>query len=275
MSGRALRALAVVVAVAAGAAVSSAEAAQCGDTPEGFKVWLDDFKQVAINDGVSPGVVDEAFANAKFDPSVLSHDRSQSGLQGGDASFAARHISPARVKQGKSMMLAYAEPLQRIEARFGVPAPVLVAIWGLETDYGASLGRYSTFSALATLAYDCRRGSLYQAELIDALMIVERGLLSPSQMRGAWAGELGQTQFMPSAYLKYGVSANGGRGGNLMGSGADALASTANFLSQKGWSRGAGWDEGQSNFSVLLQWNNSPVYAKTVAAFADELARSQ
>ena len=179
--------------------------------------------------------MDQAFANAKFDPSVLAHDRSQAGLQGGDASFSARHLSPSRVKQGKSMMLAYAEPLQRIEQHYGVAAPVLVAIWGLETDFGVALGRYSTFSALATLAYDCRRGSLYQAELIDALMIVERGLLSPSQMRGAWAGELGQTQFMPSAYLKYGVSANGGRGGNLMGSGADALASTANFLSQKGW----------------------------------------
>ncbi len=264
-----LKALAIAAAMAAGGA---AEAAQCGDTAEGFKAWIDGFKQVAINDGISPGVVDQTLGTAKFDPSVLSHDRSQSGLQGGDASFAARHISPARVKQGKSMMLAYAEPLQRIEARYGVPAPVLVAIWGLETDYGVALGKYSTFSALATLAYDCRRGSLYQAELIDALMIVERGLLSPSQMRGAWAGELGQTQFMPSAYLKYGVSANGGRGGNLMGSGADALASTANFLSQHGWSRGAKWDEGQPNFSALLEWNKSPVYARTIAQFADQLA---
>ncbi len=91
-------------------------------------------------------------------------------------------------------------------------------------------------------------------------------------MRGAWAGELGQTQFMPSAYLKYGVSANGGRGGNLMGNGADALASTAYFLQSHGWQRGAKWDEGQPNFAALLEWNSSPVYAKTVAEFADQLS---
>ncbi len=265
-----VKALAVVAM--AGAFGSAARAAQCGDTPDGFKPWLEDFKQVAINDGVSPGVVDQAFANASFDPSVLAHDRGQGALQGADAGFAAKHLSPARIKAGKSMMLAYAEPLERIESRYGVPGPVLVAIWGLETDYGVALGKYSTFSALATLAYDCRRGSLYRAELIDALMIVERGLLSPAQMRGAWAGELGQTQFMPSAYLKYGVSANGGRGGNLMGNGADALASTANFLNQKGWQRGAKWDQGQPNFATLLEWNKSPVYAATIAQFADQLA---
>jgi lytic murein transglycosylase len=263
---------ALAIAVAAGSAWGSAQAAQCGDTPEGFQPWLDDFKQVAINDGITPDVVDQAFANATFDRSVLAHDHAQGALQGNYGSFAAGHITPGRVKHGKTMMLAYAEPLQRIEQRYGVAAPVLVAIWGLETDFGVALGKYSTFSALATLAYDCRRGSLYQAELIDALMIVERGLLSPSQMRGAWAGELGQTQFMPSAYLKYGVSANGGRGGNLMGNGADALASTANFLSQHGWQRGARWDEGQPNFAALLQWNSSPIYAKTIAEFADRLA---
>ncbi len=129
-----------------------------------------------------------------------------------------RATSPPAGSSGASRCcIAYAEPLERIEQRFGVPGPVLVAIWGLETDFGSGLGGYSTFSALSTLAYDCRRGNLYRAELIDALMIVQRGLLSPSQMRGAWAGELGQTQFMPSAYLKYGVSSNGGRGGDLIG----------------------------------------------------------
>ena len=169
------------------------------------------------------------------------------------------------------MMLAYAEPLERIEQRYGVPGPVVVAIWGLETDFGAGLGGYSMFSALATLAYDCRRAQIYRAELIDALMLVQRGLLRPSQ-RGAWAGEIGQTQFMPSAYLKYAVNAHGGGGGDLISSPADALASTANFLRSKGWSPGAGWDEGQPNFNALLQWNSAPVYAKTLALFADKLA---
>jgi lytic murein transglycosylase len=252
--------------------VGVARAADCGDSPDGFRAWLEDFKQVAINDGVSPDVVDSALATATFDRSVLSHDRGQGALQGNFAAFAARHITPQRLKRGKTMLIAYAEPLDRIEQRFGVPAPVLVAIWGLETDFGAGLGQYPTFSALATLAYDCRRGSVYQAELIDALMIVQRGLLRPEQMRGAWAGELGQTQFMPSAYLKYGVSANGGRGGDLMGNSADALAATANFLHAHGWQRGAPWDEGQPNFAALLEWNSAPVYARTIAEFADKLA---
>jgi lytic murein transglycosylase len=261
---------AALAALAFGAA--PARAAQCGDSPEGFKAWLEDFKQVAINDGVSPDVVDSALATANFDPSVLAHDHGQAGLQGNYAAFAARHITAGRIKRGKTMLLAYAEPLERIEQRYGVPGPVLVAIWGLETDFGSGLGSYPTFSALATLAYDCRRGNLYRAELVDALMIVQRGLLSPSQMRGAWAGELGQTQFMPSAYLKYGVSSNGGRGGNLIGNSADALASTANFLQAHGWQRGAKWDEGQPNFATILEWNNAPIYAKTIAEFADRLA---
>jgi len=266
-----LRTLVFGAVLALALAAGPASAAQCGDSPDGFRAWLDDFRQVAINDGVSPEVVDESLGNATFDRSVLAHDQGQGALQGNYGSFAAGHITPARVKRGKTMMLAYAEPLQRIEGRFGVPGPVLVAIWGLETDFGSSLGRYPTFSALATLAYDCRRGNLYRAELIDAMMIVQRGLLSPQQMRGAWAGELGQTQFMPSAYLKYGVSANGGRGGDLMGNGADALASTANFLSQHGWQRGGGWNPGEPNFAALLEWNKAEVYAKTIAEFADRL----
>jgi lytic murein transglycosylase len=270
MKARVVKALAFVALTAFGAA--SARAAQCGDSPEGFRPWLEEFKQVAINDGISPDVVDRALATASFDRSVLAHDHGQGSLQGNYAGFAARHITPARIKRGKTMLLAYAEPLERIEQRFGVPGPVLVAIWGLETDFGSGLGAYPTFSALATLAYDCRRGNLYRAELVDALMIVQRGLLSPGQMRGAWAGELGQTQFMPSAYLKYGVSANGGRGGDLIGNSADALASTANFLQGHGWQRGGRWDEGQPNFAALLEWNSAPIYAKTIAEFANRLA---
>ncbi len=129
--------------------VVAAGAADCGDSADGFRAWLEDFKQVAINDGVSPDVVDSALATATFDRSVLAHDHGQAALQGNYAAFAARHITPGRMKRAKMMLLAYAEPLQRIEQRFGVPGPVLVAIWGLETDFGSGLGQYPTFSALA------------------------------------------------------------------------------------------------------------------------------
>jgi lytic murein transglycosylase len=262
----------LALAVVAFAFAASARAADCGDSPEGFKAWLEDFKQVAINDGISPEVVDSALSTATFDRTVLSHDRGQGAWQGNFAAFAAAHITPARIKRGKMMLLAYAEPLERIEQRYGAPGPVLVAIWGLETDFGADLGKYPTFSAMATLAYDCRRANTYRAELIDALMIVQRGLLTPQEMLGAWAGELGQTQFMPSAYLKYSVTSNGERGGDLMRNSADALASTAYFLQQHGWRREAKWDPGDPNFAALLEWNKAEVYARTIAQFADQLA---
>ncbi len=265
-----LKTLLFAIATAATLGVMSARAADCGESAAGFNEWLDSFKNVAIRDGVSLEVVDAALNGVLYDPSVSAHDRGQ-GFGQNFAAFAARHITPGRIKRGKMMLLAYAEPFEKIEQRFGVPAPVLVAIWGLETDFGADLGQYPTFSALATLAYDCRRAQIYRAELIDALLIVQRGLLRPEQMRGAWAGEIGQTQFMPSAYLKYGVNVEGGGGGDLISSPADALASTANFLRGHGWTPGARWDEGEPNFAALLEWNSAPVYAKTIALFADRL----
>jgi membrane-bound lytic murein transglycosylase B len=170
------------------------------------------------------------------------------------------------------MLKAHGGSLEKIEQRYGVPGPVLVAIWGLETSFGADSGSFPTFRALATLAYDCRRAQRYRAELIDALMLVQRGIVRPSQLRGAWAGEIGQTQFMPSAYLMFATTADGGGGADLIHNSADALASTANFLRAHGWQRGAGWDEGEPNFAALLQWNSAPIYAKTVALFADKLA---
>lgn len=264
---------ALFIAAVAALGIASARAADCGDSADGFNEWLASFKQVALRDGVSQAVIDSALNGVTFDPSVSAHDRGQN-FGTNFAAFAARHISPSRLKKGKTMLLAYAEPLQRIEQRYGVPGPVLVAIWGLETSFGADTGAYPTFSALATLAYECRRAQVYRAELIDALMLVQRGLLRPSQ-RGAWAGEIGQTQFMPSAYLKYGVNAQGGGAGDIISSPADALASTANFLRAHGWTPGAGWDEGQPNFNVLLQWNSAQVYARTLGLFADKLASQE
>ena len=114
-----------VVPTATILAAGAAQAAQCGDTPQGFKAWLEDFKQVAINDGVSPNVVGSALATATFDRSVLGHDQGQAALQGNYTAFAARHVTPQRVKRGRMMLVAYAEPLERIEQRFGVPGPVL------------------------------------------------------------------------------------------------------------------------------------------------------
>jgi lytic murein transglycosylase len=271
-----MRASLKIVTLAGAAAIfcaAPALAAQCGDSVDGFDGWLASFKQEAARSGISRSVIESALGNVSYDDSVISHDRGQRAFQQSFARFAGKHITAFGIKKGKRALLKYADALQRIEQRYGVPGPVLVAIWGLETGFGSSTGNYATFSALATLAYDCRRAERFHEELLDALKIVQRGDLSPSEMRGAWAGEIGQTQFLPSSYLKYAVDANGNRtGGDLINNSADALASTANFLHANGWQRGAGWDEGQANFAALLEWNKATVYAKTVAAFADKLA---
>jgi lytic murein transglycosylase len=260
--------------VAAKPAKPAAPPADCGVTPDGFSAWLEGFKQEAEIAGLPPAVIDSALSNVAYDPDVIAHDRRQGSFGQDFETFAAKRVSAYRVRKGRQMLIAYAEPLEKIEKRFGVPGPVLVAIWGLETEFGAGLGNYRTFSTLATLAYDCRRADLFREELVDALKLVARGYMQPDEMRGAWAGEIGQTQLMPSTYLKYATSADGGAIADLVGSSEDALASTANFLKAKGWKRGQGFHEGEPNYAALLEWNAAPVYAKTIALFADRLAES-
>ena len=169
-------------------------------------------------------------------------------------------------------MKSHARTLARIERRFGVPAPVIVAIWGLETDYGANTGRMPVMRSLATLAYDCRRSKFFQNELMNALRIVDRGDMSPGKMRGAWAGELGQTQFLASSYMKFAVDFDGNGRRDLIRSVPDVLASTANYLKGYGWRAGGGWTEGATNFPVLQKWNKSQIYSKTIALMATKLA---
>ena len=272
MRGRDLKTVVFAAAIAGVLGAVSARAADCGKSAEGFKEWLNDFRQVATRDGISSEVIDAALAGVTYDASVKAHDHGVAAFGHNFAGFAASHITLGGTARGKEMLRTYAGPLAKIEQRFGVPGPVLVAIWGLETSFGADNGAFPTFSALATLAYDCRRPDRFRAELIDALMLVQRGLVSPRQLRGAWAGELGQTQLMPSAYLMFATTPDGEGSPDLIRNSADALASTAYFLQSHGWQRGAGWDEGEPNFAAILEWNSAPIYAKTVALFADRLA---
>ena len=181
---------------------------------------------------------------------------------------------PPRLARGANMLKQYGSVLARIEQTYGVPGEVLVAIWGLETDFGVNIGKFPTLRSLATLAYDCRRADLFKAELMDALRIIERGDIAPQDMRGAWAGEIGQTQFMPSSYIKFAVDFDGNGRRDLLRSAPDVLASTANFLSSYGWQRGKDWEPGSANFAVIQQWNKSEVYAKTIGYFATQLARA-
>src|SRR5712672_4480429 len=250
---------------------ASALAAPCGTGK--FEAWLDGFKNEAAAKGISQSAIASGLAGVTLDQAVLSRDHSQRVFSQSFEAFSGRMVPP-RLARGASLMKQYGSVLGRIEQSYGVPGEVLVAIWGLETDFGVNTGKFPTLRSLATLAYDCRRADQFRSELMDALRIVDRGDLTPQEMRGAWAGEIGQTQFMPSSWIKYAVDFDGNGRRDLLRSAPDVLASTANYLAGYGWKRGKDWQPGSPNFEVLQQWNKSEVYARTIAYFATQLSHA-
>jgi lytic murein transglycosylase len=246
-------------------------AATCGTG--NFDTWLTSFKSDAAAKGISQAAIAAGLNGITLDQNVLARDHSQKVFSQSFEEFSGRMVPP-RLTRGSNMMKQYGSALSRIEQAYGVPGEVLVAIWGLETDFGVNTGKFQTIRSLATLAYDCRRGDEFRSELMDALRIIDRGDLSPQEMRGAWAGELGQTQFMPSSWIKYAVDFDGNGRRDLLHSATDVLASTANYLASYGWQRGKDWQPGSPNFAVLQQWNKSEVYAKTIAYFATQLTHA-
>ncbi len=253
------------------AAQPARAAAPCGTGS--FDSWLSAFKTEAASKGIPQQAINAGLNGITIDQSVLNRDHSQKVFDQTFEQFSGRMVPP-RMTRGSNMLKQYGSVLSRIEQAYGVPAEVLVAIWGLETDFGVNTGKFQTLRSLATLAYDCRRADEFRGELMDALRIVDRGDLSPQEMRGAWAGELGQTQFMPSSWMKYAVDFDGNGRRDLLHNVPDVLASTANFLANHGWQKGKEYQPGAPNFAVLQQWNKSEVYAKTVAYFASQLARA-
>jgi lytic murein transglycosylase len=249
-------------------AMAPATAAGCGTGPGGFNSWLSQFKQEMKAKGVATAPLD----SVSYDAKVIGLDRNQHSFKLSFEQFYARRVNGALIARGRSKMKQLAGVLAGIEQRFGVPGAVVVAIWGLETGYGANSGSMPVIRSLATLAYDCRRSQFFQENLTAALKIAQRGDLSPSQMRGAWAGEIGQTQFMAKAYVQYAVDFDGNGRRDLIHSPADVLASTANFLKGHGWQAGGGWGPGSHNYNVLAEWNKAAVYQRTIAVMADKLA---
>lgn len=221
-------------------ALAAPATAACGNGSD-FGPWLEDMKQEALAAGISPDIVSAGLDGLSYDKAVIKKDRGQGVFSQTFLEFAGRMVASYRLQQGAAQIKKNAGLFRQIEADFGVPAPVIVAVWGLETDFGANLGDMSTLRSLATLAYDCRRPHKFRPELIDALKIIQKGDLSPAEMRGAWAGELGQTQFLASNYLRYGIDYDGDGRANLIRSKVDVLGSTANFLAQLGWQRGQPW----------------------------------
>ena len=245
------------------------EAATCND-PAGFDAWLAEFKRQAAVNGISESAIG-ALDGITYDPGIVARDHGQHVFQQSFEEFSGRMVNSYRLNKGQALIKRYAPVFARIEQEYGVPASVIVAIWGLETDFGAVSGNVPTLRALATLAYDCRRSEMLQAELMDALRLIQRGDLSPNA-HGAWAGEVGQTQFMPSSYLKFAVDYDGSGRRDLLHNVPDVLASTANFLRSYGWQRGGPWTPGSANFAVIKEWNKADVYARTIAYFATRLS---
>ncbi len=261
-------ALMAAITISAAIIASPAQAAPCGGE---FSGWLGTMQREAIAAGVSASTAQSALTGLTPDPKVLSLDRNQRVFRKSFEDFGIPRVQQ-RLAKARSLMQRHANLLNRIEQQYGVPGAVVVAIWGLETDFGTGTGKQSALRALVTLAHDCRRTERFQNELISALKILDRGDLTLSEMRGAWAGELGQTQFLPSSYLKYAVDFDGNGKRDLIRSVPDVLASTANYLRGYGWQRGGSWQEGSANFNVLKEWNKSSVYQKTISYFATQLA---
>ncbi len=251
---------------------AQANAASCGKTGAGFSTWLEDFKNRARAQGISQSTIDRALSGVTYDQAVISRDRSQKSFKLSFEQFYSRRVGSYLLSKARSKMKSNAALLSNIEKRYGVPPEILVSIWGLETNFGADgSGKYSIIRSIATLAYDCRRSDFFTGHLMAALRIVQKGDMSPSEMRGGWAGEIGQVQFLPGSYDKYAVDFDGNGRRDLVRSVPDILASTANFLKGHGWQRGQPWGPGTANYSVIKDWNKADVYARTIALMAEKL----
>ena len=246
-----------------------ATAAKCGGD---FSRFIAEISREARAAGVSAGVIEAAFDGIEHDAKVMAFDRRQRNtFKRSWEDYARSRVTPARVKRAKSLLERHARLFDRIEQRFGVPRQLVMAIWTMETDNGGDIGKLPVVKTLATLAHDCRRTELFQKELIAALQILQRGDLTQKDLLGAYAGEIGQTQFLPSSYIKYGVDFDGNGRVDLRRSVPDVLASTANLLATNGWQKGQPFGEGTPNFQVMREWNRSEVYRKTLHYFAEQL----
>jgi len=262
----------------------------------GWDAWVAAFRPRALAAGISPATFDEAFRGAGFLPGVIERDRNQTEFTRTLEDYLAIAASDKRVTNGQAALRRHGPTLAAIEERYGVEPEVVVAIWGLESSYGERRGTIEVISALSTLAYEGRRGSFFESQLIAAHKIIQNGDIGPNAMTGSWAGAMGHTQFIPTSYRAYAVDFTGdGRRDIWSDDPTDALASAAAYLSRSGWTRGLRWGgevgvpgtpQGRviqpqaggprfsvtSNFNVIKRYNNSDSYAIGVGHLSDRIA---
>lgn len=245
--------LAAILALLAGPAHAQQQSCRAGTS---FDAWLDGFRKQAAAQGISQATIRSALGGISFDPTVVQKDRGQGVFSQSFLQFSDRMVAQYRMDHGRNHIARNRSVFARIEQQFGVPASVIVAFWGLETDFGANTGDMPTIRSLATLAYDCRRPQMFEAELMSALQIVQRGDLTPAQMRGPWAGELGQLQFLPTHYMAHAVDFDGDGRRDLIRSTPDALASAGKYIAHLGWQRGQPWIQ-EVRVPASLPWEQA------------------
>jgi len=247
-----------VAAAALGAVLAGpALAASCQNTGS-YEAWLAQFKKDAAAQGISSKVIADASPSLTFDPVIIRRDHGQAVFNQTFLQFSDRMVGGARIPNGLAKMKQHAALFAQVEKEYGVPAPVLTAFWGLESDFGANFGKYKILSALATLAYDCRRPDFFRTQLFDALRIIEGGDQRVEDMIGDWAGEFGGMQFTASDYLKNAVDFDGDGRRDLINSVPDTIASAAKFLVSLGWRRGEPWLQ-EVHVPQNLPWQEADV----------------
>jgi membrane-bound lytic murein transglycosylase B len=242
-----------------------ADAAQCGTSAAGFENWKRQFAEEARGRVGGSGIA--ALMTTNYNSATINADRGQRSMHLPLDQFMAKRGGSIIISRGRSKKQTYAALFASIQQRYGVPPGPLLAIWGMETGFGAVQGHQNALSAIATLAYDCRRSAYFTDQLYAALTLVDRGMLRASTL-GSMHGEIGQTQFMPKNILEYGA------GGDLDTS-SGALNATANFLRAHGWQAGAGYQPGEPNFAVIEAWNAAPVYERAIAIIGQKIDGGQ
>ncbi|NEX46962.1 lytic murein transglycosylase [Pseudotabrizicola algicola] len=243
-------------------AASASQAAFCSDTGGRYEAWKSEMAAEARAAGVGERGIAALMASS-YSQATIGADRNQRSFRYTLDKFMQVRGAETIIRQGKQRKAKNANLYAALEQRYGVPAGVLLAIHGMETAFGGFMGDTNIVSAIATLTYDCRRSDFFRPHLIGALRLVDQGSITSNSV-GAKHGEWGHTQFLPGNALTYGVDGNGDGKVDLNNL-TDAMASTANFLRQKGWQPGLGYQEGEPNFAVIKQWNAATVYQQAIA----------